>query len=89
LNYLINFASIIPFYIYILAGLTIIVYKILDLHLEYRNNVKKCKKDEITGEEFNQIKEMYFSEFKKKAIIVSLIIGIFTVALTVLSYMGK
>ena len=75
--------TIVPFYTFLLFGGFIIAYKILDLHIEYKKDIKKLDKEEI------ELKEQCLKIFKRRAIVSSVIILILAIVGAVLSYLGS
>ena len=83
MKYLYKFAAVVPFYIYIIAGIALIGYKILELHTTYKQEIKKLDKEEV------ELRQQYLSTFKRRAIAASIIIAVFAIVLAVFSYIGS
>ena len=74
--------SILPFYVYLIAGVLFSAYMILDLHIKMKEEIKECKEDKINFE-FEARKL-----FKKRSIMLTVIIMVLAVALAIFSYLG-
>ena len=74
---LIKLISSIHWYIYLIGGFVLFMYKFLDEHIKYKENLKKNEELVKPG------------DFKKKAITLFVIISVISVILAIFSYIGE